>query len=188
MWHFPIATSTSWGSPDWPRNLNFPNRPVRTRMPGGVAGVLDDLSRPLCRSRRSADAGTTTWAEATLVRTYRPTGTMLRCILWVCTLAVIPWTISCSCATSQPGNDDVSTRGDLLCNRDSDCEITNLDPKDCCAQCREPYSVAKAVRAKWCLGPTNCLMFLQKCEGVKKPSDYTAVCSRHQCERRSKWW
>ena len=31
--------STSWVSPGWPRNLNFSNRPVRTRMPGGVAGV-----------------------------------------------------------------------------------------------------------------------------------------------------
>src|ERR1039457_5898405 len=59
MWHFPIATSTSWGSPDWPRNLNFSNLPVRTRMPGGVAGGLDDLSRPLCRSRGSAGEGWT---------------------------------------------------------------------------------------------------------------------------------
>jgi prevent-host-death family protein len=32
-------TSTSRVSPDWPRHLNFSNRPVRTRMPGGVAGV-----------------------------------------------------------------------------------------------------------------------------------------------------
>ena len=32
-------TSTSWVSPGWSRNLNFSNRPVRTRMPGGVAGV-----------------------------------------------------------------------------------------------------------------------------------------------------
>jgi hypothetical protein len=32
-------TSTSWVSPGWARNLNFSNRPVRTRMPGGVAGV-----------------------------------------------------------------------------------------------------------------------------------------------------
>jgi hypothetical protein len=32
-------TSTSWVSPGWPRNLNFSNRPMRTRMPGGVAGV-----------------------------------------------------------------------------------------------------------------------------------------------------
>jgi hypothetical protein len=31
--------STSWGPPGWARNLNFSNRPVRTRMPGGVAGV-----------------------------------------------------------------------------------------------------------------------------------------------------
>jgi RNA-directed DNA polymerase len=30
-------------------NLNFSNRPVRTRMPGGVAGVRP-LGRPLCRS------------------------------------------------------------------------------------------------------------------------------------------
>ena len=32
-------TSTSWVSPGRSRNLNFSNRPVRTRMPGGVAGV-----------------------------------------------------------------------------------------------------------------------------------------------------
>jgi hypothetical protein len=32
-------TSTRWVSPSWARNLNFSNRPVRTRMPGGVAGV-----------------------------------------------------------------------------------------------------------------------------------------------------
>ena len=31
--------STSWVSPGWSRNLNFSNRPVRTRMPGGVAGI-----------------------------------------------------------------------------------------------------------------------------------------------------
>ena len=30
-------------------NLNFSNRPVRTRMPGGVAGVRPIRSRPLCR-------------------------------------------------------------------------------------------------------------------------------------------
>ena len=54
MWHFPIATSTSSACPDWLRNPNFANRPVRTLMPCGVAGVLDDQSRPLCRSRRSA--------------------------------------------------------------------------------------------------------------------------------------
>jgi len=45
MWPFPSATSTSWASPDWPRNLNFSNRPVRTRMPGGVAGVLEKIIR-----------------------------------------------------------------------------------------------------------------------------------------------
>ena len=48
--------STSWVSPGWPRNLNFSNRPVRTRMPGGVAGVPADLAGPLCRSNRWADA------------------------------------------------------------------------------------------------------------------------------------
>jgi hypothetical protein len=32
-------SSTSRVSPGQPRNLNFSNRPVRTRMPGGVAGV-----------------------------------------------------------------------------------------------------------------------------------------------------
>ena len=32
-----IATSTGWACPD-SHDLNFSNRPVRTRMPGGVAG------------------------------------------------------------------------------------------------------------------------------------------------------
>gem|GEM_PF-4499672 len=32
-----MLTSTSWGYPDSP-NLNFSNRLVRTRMPGGVGG------------------------------------------------------------------------------------------------------------------------------------------------------
>ncbi len=31
------------------RNLNFSNRPVRTRMPGGVAGVGQSYWQPLCR-------------------------------------------------------------------------------------------------------------------------------------------
>ena len=35
---FLSATSTSWGCPGSPRDLNLSNRPVRTRMPGGVAG------------------------------------------------------------------------------------------------------------------------------------------------------
>ena len=48
-WPFPSATSTSWASPDWPCNFNFPNCPVRPRIPGGVAGVLGDHSRTLCR-------------------------------------------------------------------------------------------------------------------------------------------
>src|SRR5690606_22619172 len=46
---FPSATSTSWGSPGSPRDLNSSNRPVRTRMPGGVAGVPRDYLGPLCR-------------------------------------------------------------------------------------------------------------------------------------------
>jgi hypothetical protein len=37
--------STSWVSPGWSRNLNFSNRPVRTRMPGGVAGVRGVMMR-----------------------------------------------------------------------------------------------------------------------------------------------
>src|SRR5690606_26439174 len=48
-WPFPSATSTSWGSPGSPRDLNSSNRPVRTRMPGGVAGVPRDYLGPLCR-------------------------------------------------------------------------------------------------------------------------------------------
>src|SRR5690606_32472055 len=50
-WPFPSATSTSWGSPGSPRDLNSSNRPVRTRMPGGVAGVPRDYLGPLCRFR-----------------------------------------------------------------------------------------------------------------------------------------
>ena len=40
-------TSTGWVYLD-SHNLNFSNRPVRTRMPGGVAGERP-LGRPLCR-------------------------------------------------------------------------------------------------------------------------------------------
>src|ERR1700731_256807 len=36
--HCQTASSTSWGFPALPANLNPSNRPVRTRMPGGVAG------------------------------------------------------------------------------------------------------------------------------------------------------
>jgi group II intron reverse transcriptase/maturase len=43
------ATSTSWACPGSPRDLNSSNRPVRTRMPGGVAGVPGDHPGPLCR-------------------------------------------------------------------------------------------------------------------------------------------
>ena len=133
--------------------------------------------------------GTPTWSEVTLIRTSRLTSQTLRRILLLCTLAVLPWLLSCSCATSQPSKDKGSTPRDLFCNGDSECEITDLDPEDCCAQCREPYAVAKAVRADWCPAPTNCLAFLQICrEGLKSPRDYYAVCSRHKCERRSKWW
>ena len=42
------ATSTSWGFPGSPRDLNLSNRPVRTRMPGGVAGELFDPHGLLC--------------------------------------------------------------------------------------------------------------------------------------------
>jgi hypothetical protein len=45
----PSATSTSWESPDSPRNLNSPNRRMRTRLSGGVAGVPRDFLGPLCR-------------------------------------------------------------------------------------------------------------------------------------------
>ena len=36
------------------RNLNFLNRPVRTRMPGGVAGDSRDYLEPLCRSKNGS--------------------------------------------------------------------------------------------------------------------------------------
>ena len=39
MPHFPSASSTIWACPDSPRNLNPPNRRMRTRMSGGVGGV-----------------------------------------------------------------------------------------------------------------------------------------------------
>ena len=121
--------------------------------------------------------------------TSRATGSALRNIFHVCLLVGLPWTLSCSCATSQPGSDSVSTSTDLSCDRDADCVITDKDPEHCCAQCREPYAVARATREKWCLGPTNCLAILEICgKNSKSPRDYTAVCSRHKCERRSKWW
>ena len=34
----PNRSSTGWGFPGSPADLNSSNRPVRTRMPGGVAG------------------------------------------------------------------------------------------------------------------------------------------------------
>ena len=41
------ATSTSWGCPGSPRDLNPPNRRMRTRMSGGVGGVVEALlARP----------------------------------------------------------------------------------------------------------------------------------------------
>src|SRR5690606_27015140 len=39
------VTSINWASLGWPRDLNSPNRPVRTRMPGGVAGVAESPLR-----------------------------------------------------------------------------------------------------------------------------------------------
>src|ERR1700676_417003 len=39
--HCQTASSTSWGFPALPANLNPSNRPVRTRMPGGVAGDVE---------------------------------------------------------------------------------------------------------------------------------------------------
>ena len=48
-WPFLSATSTNWAFPGWPRNLNFSNRPVRTRTPGGVAGVPKDHLGHLCQ-------------------------------------------------------------------------------------------------------------------------------------------
>src|ERR1700732_1017107 len=39
--HCQTPSSTSWGVPALPANLNPSNRPVRTRMPGGVAGNVE---------------------------------------------------------------------------------------------------------------------------------------------------
>ncbi len=44
----PLPTSTGWAYPV-SHDLNFSNRPVRTRMPGGVAGVGQLYWLPLCR-------------------------------------------------------------------------------------------------------------------------------------------
>jgi hypothetical protein len=49
------AGADASAAPGWPRNLNFANRPVRTRMTGGAAGVPENLAGPLCRSNRSTD-------------------------------------------------------------------------------------------------------------------------------------
>ncbi|RME34481.1 MAG: hypothetical protein D6794_10490 [Deltaproteobacteria bacterium] len=49
-----------WGYPNWRRDLNLSNRPVRTRMPGGVGGVGGaDAPPPLSRSRPQEDPLTT---------------------------------------------------------------------------------------------------------------------------------
>ena len=44
--------------PDSPRNLNSSNRPVRTRMSGGVAGDSRDYLEPLCQLSQSV-----TWSD-----------------------------------------------------------------------------------------------------------------------------
>lgn len=41
----PLRTSTAWAYLD-SHNLNFSNRPVRIRMPGGVAGVQSTKTAP----------------------------------------------------------------------------------------------------------------------------------------------
>src|ERR1700736_5191968 len=49
--HCQTASSTSWGFPALPANLNPSNRPVRTRMPGGVAGDVElklHAPMPIC--------------------------------------------------------------------------------------------------------------------------------------------
>ena len=58
-WHSPSATSTVSVCGGWPRDLNSTNRPVRTRMPGGVAGVPRHFLGPLCRfpSSHACEAG-----------------------------------------------------------------------------------------------------------------------------------
>jgi len=46
-----------WDSPGSERNLNSPNRPVRTRMPGGVAGSGGVTRRPYADSEEPVQAG-----------------------------------------------------------------------------------------------------------------------------------
>ncbi|MFN7881450.1 MAG: hypothetical protein ACK5PF_00300, partial [bacterium] len=43
--HSPLRTLTGWGYQDCP-DLKLSNRPVRTRMPGGVAGVPPTMEAP----------------------------------------------------------------------------------------------------------------------------------------------
>jgi hypothetical protein len=45
---WPLRTLTSWECQDGP-DLKLSNRPVRTRMPGGVAGAAVIIAAPLCR-------------------------------------------------------------------------------------------------------------------------------------------
>jgi len=49
-WRCRTTSSNDWESPNLPVDLNPSNRPVRTRMRGGVAGDVEITSTPLCRS------------------------------------------------------------------------------------------------------------------------------------------
>jgi hypothetical protein len=44
--HCQTSSSTSWGFPGLPRDLNPTNRRMRTRLSGGVAGVAGETRRP----------------------------------------------------------------------------------------------------------------------------------------------
>jgi hypothetical protein len=46
MQHYQTRIWPGWACPALVRNLNRSNRPVRTRMPGGVGGVAEETRRP----------------------------------------------------------------------------------------------------------------------------------------------
>ena len=62
-----------WLTEDLPMNLKLSNRPVRTRMPGGVAGV-PPTGGPLCRFSAQAHVGVFDHRPTTALRIENFTG------------------------------------------------------------------------------------------------------------------
>jgi hypothetical protein len=78
---------------------------------------------------------------------------------------------------------------DLSCRRDSDCQIAASDPASCCGTAEEPFAISKAalhhqeeINRKRC--PQICTAILHTC-CCTKTTDWTAVCARGVCQRRS---